>query len=118
MLLLSYLMNDQKISAIGRYIRHTLVEKIQGKTGHLDMEDLLGWEAAHRSDPHRGRRKIEQLIIDQITFVASGTIALVSFWVLVPMSHICLQLLSGSELVLLLFLSWEIIVYADLAQGR
>jgi hypothetical protein len=80
----TYLINDEKISAIGRYIRLTLVEKLKEKTGHPDVESLFGWEIAHRSDPRRSRRKIEQLVIDQLTFVVSGTIALIVFFLLVP----------------------------------
>jgi len=110
----TYLVNDEKISAIGRYIRLTLVEKIKEKSGHADVESLFGWEIAHRSDP----RQIEQLIVDEITFVLSGIITLISFWALVPGTPLAINILGGVELLLLLILGWEIIVYADLAQGR
>lgn len=46
----TYLVNDEKITAIGRYIRLTLVEKIKEHTGHSDIESIFGWEIAHRSD--------------------------------------------------------------------
>ncbi len=68
----TYLVNDEKISAIGRYIRYTLVDKVQELTGNADIESIFGWEIAHRSDTRRLRRKIEQLVIDEITFVLSG----------------------------------------------
>jgi hypothetical protein len=112
------LVNDEKISAIGCYIRLTLVEKLKEKTGHPDVESLFGWEIAHRSDPRRSRRKIEQLVIDQLTFVASGTIALIVFFLLVPKATLAVYILGGFELILLLVLGWEIIIYADLAKGR
>jgi hypothetical protein len=114
----TYLINDEKISAIGRYIRLTLVEKVQQKTGHPDVESLFGWEIAHRSDPRRSRRKIEQLIIDEITFVLSGILALAVFFLLVPKAALAVYILGGFELILLLVLGWEIIIYADLAKGR
>jgi hypothetical protein len=114
----TYLINDQKITAIGHYIRLTLVEKIKDKIGHADLESLFGWEIAHRSDPRRSRRKIEQLIIDQITFVLSGLIALTVFFILVPNAALAIYLLAGLEYILLLILGWEIIIYADLAKGR
>jgi hypothetical protein len=114
----TYLINDEKISAIGRYIRLTLIEKIKEKTGHPDLESLFGWEIAHRSDPRRSRRKIEQLIIDELTFVVSGLIALITFFLLVPNATIAIYILGGFEALLLLVLGWEIIVYADLAKGR
>ena len=76
----TYLVNDEKISAIGRYIRLTLVEKIKEKTNYPDIESIFGWKIAHRSDDRRKRRKIEQLIVDEITFVLSGIIALIAFY--------------------------------------
>jgi hypothetical protein len=114
----TYLINDEKISAIGRYIRLTLVEKVKEKTGHPDVESLFGWEIAHRSDPRRSRRKIEQLVIDELTFVVSGTIALIVFFLLVPKAALAVYILGGFEFILLLVLGWEIIIYADLAKGR
>jgi hypothetical protein len=114
----TYLINDEKITAIGRYIRLTLVEKVKEKTGHPDVESLFGWEIAHRSDRRRGRRKIEQLIVDQITFVLSGIIALITFFFLIPQPALPVYFLGGFELLLLLVLGWEIVIYADLAKGR
>jgi hypothetical protein len=114
----TYVVNDEKISAIGRYIRYTLVDKIQEHTGYMDVETLFGWEIAHRDDKHRKRRKIQQLIVDEITFVISGIIALVVFWFLVPHPHISITILSWIELSLLIVLGIETIIYADLAKGR
>ncbi|MEL7353943.1 MAG: hypothetical protein AAF171_02335 [Cyanobacteria bacterium P01_A01_bin.116] len=114
----TYLVNDEKISAIGRYIRLTLVDKIKERSDYSDLNSLFGWEIAHRSDPRRSRRKIEQLIIDEITFVVSGIVALVAFWGLVSDISIAVYILSGIEFFLLLVLGWEIVVYADLARGR
>ncbi|MBM0743962.1 hypothetical protein JOY44_20445 [Phormidium sp. CLA17] len=56
----TYLVNDEKISAIGRYIRLTLVERVKEKTGYTDLESLFGWEIAHRSDPLRMRRVLRR----------------------------------------------------------
>jgi hypothetical protein len=114
----TYVVNDEKISALGRYIRYKLVDKVQEHTGHKDLETLFGWEIAHRSDKRRMRRKIQQLIVDEITFVVSGLIALAAFWYLVPNSPIGVTILSWSELVLLIALGAEIFIYADLAKGR
>jgi Ca2+/Na+ antiporter len=114
----TYLVNDEKISAIGRYIRLTLVEKVKARSGYDDLESLFGWEIAHRSDTRRSRRKIQQLVVDEISFVASGIVALVAFWWLVPNPEKIVSGLAVAELILLLILGWEIIVYADLAKGR
>ncbi|MBU7582817.1 MAG: hypothetical protein KAF91_07880 [Nostoc sp. TH1S01] len=114
----NYLVNDEKITAIGKYIRLTLVEKIKKETANNDIESIFGWEIAHRNDQRRKRRKIEQQIIDQITFVFSGIIGLIAFWILVPQPLGIIQILCWIELGLLIFLGVEIIIYADFGKGR
>jgi hypothetical protein len=114
----TYVVNDEKISAIGRYIRYNLVNKVKEHTDYTDLEALFGWEIAHRSDRHRKRRKIQQWIVDEITFVVSGLISLSAFWLLTPKLHPAVTVLSGGELLLLIVLGIEIYVYADLAEGR
>jgi hypothetical protein len=103
----TYLTNDEKISAIGKYIRYKLVDKIKEYTGYDDLETLFGWEIAHRDDRHRTRRKIQQLIVDEITFVVSGLIALGAFWFLVSTPPIGVTILSWVELLLLIALGIE-----------
>lgn len=114
----AYLINDQKITAIGRYIRYKLTDKVMERTGITDLETTFGWEIAHRSDPRRSRRKIEQLIIDQITFIISGIGAVAAFWVLVPTVPLSIRILCVVEVLLLIALGIEIVIYADLARGR
>ncbi|MEQ9550537.1 MAG: hypothetical protein RIM23_13070 [Coleofasciculus sp. G3-WIS-01] len=114
----TYVVNDEKISAIGRYIRNKLVNKVKEHTGYGDLETLFGWEIAHRSDKHRKRRKIQQLIVDEITFVFSGIIALSAFWFLVAKPPLGVTILSWVELLLLIVLGVEMFIYADLAEGR
>ena len=114
----TYVVNDEKISSLGRYIRYTLVDKVKEHTGHEDLETLFGWEIAHRSDKHRKRRKIQQLIVDEITFVVSGLIALAAFWYLVANPPIGVIVLFWAELILLVALGVETFIYADLAKGR
>ncbi|WP_353933026.1 hypothetical protein WJM97_10780 [Okeanomitos corallinicola TIOX110] len=114
----AYLVNDEKISAIGRYIRYTLVNKIQELTGNADIESIFGWEIAHRSDKRRFRRKIEQLIVDEITFVLSGIVALLAFWFLVSQPPLAINILCIVEFILLIVLAVEIFIYADLGVGR
>lgn len=116
----TYLINDQKITAIGQYLRLTLDEKIKPLAGVPTTEALLGWEVAHRSDKRRKRRKIEQLIIDEITFVLPGVISLILYGMLTavqPLSPLVF-IVIGLEVFVLVFLGAEIYVYADLARGR
>ncbi|VEP12175.1 conserved membrane hypothetical protein [Hyella patelloides LEGE 07179] len=122
----TYLVNDEKISAIGKYIRLTLSKKIYETTKNttpeeniqMDLESIFGWETAHRSDKRRKKRKIEQLIIDQITFVLSGIIALFTFWFSASNIAVVTHILCAIELVTLIALGVEIFMYADLAEGR
>ncbi|MEH2144707.1 hypothetical protein [Nostoc sp.] len=114
----TYAVNDEKISSIGKYIRYKLVDKVKEHTGYMDLETLFGWEIAHRNDKHRKRRKVQQLIVDEITFVFSGMIALSAFWFLVPQPPLAVTILSWVELLLLIVLGVEMLIYADLAEGR
>ena len=119
----TYLVNDEKISAIGKYTRLTLTKQIkelisdleQQQTNAEDKEDIFFWEFAHRNDDRRKRRKIEQLIIDEITFVFSGFVALFAFWLSVSNLPLVIQILCGIELILIIILGVEIIIYADLS---
>lgn len=114
----TYLVNDQKITAIGRYIRYTLVENIGRVISATDVEPIFGWEIIHRIDEKRKRRKIEQLIIDEIAFVFSGIAALIAFQYLLHPLNWAVQLLSFIELVPLVILGLEIFLQADLTKGR
>jgi putative Mn2+ efflux pump MntP len=118
----TYLVNDQKITALGRYVRYSLTNQLAKQLSiaenSSEIEQIFGWEIAHRDDNRRKRRKIEQLIIDEITFVLSGIGALIGFQVMVKNPHYLLQILSGFEFILLIALGIEIIIYADLGKGR
>jgi hypothetical protein len=116
----TYLINDEKISALGRYIRLTLEERIRPMTG-APVGELFGWEVAHRSDKHRMQRKIFQLIVDLLTFCAIGLVAVGYFL------YILFQLPNPSpfwigvsilEIIFLIVLGYQIGMYADLRRGR
>jgi len=112
-----YLMTDEKVSALGKYIRLELSAKVEQLTS-AGTPSLFGWEVAHRDDKHRLIRKFSQLIMDEITFVISGVIALIAFWQMQPTFSLLFQIIWGSELGLLLALGIWIIVTADLKKGR
>lgn len=115
----TYLVNDQKISEIGRYIREQLSQKITAAMADTpDSTPILGWEVAHRSDGRRRRRKLEQLIIDEIAFVGSGLVALASFQTWGTHLVAAVEWVVGIETLLLLGLAVEIFLYADLTKGR
>jgi hypothetical protein len=110
----TYVVNDEKISALGEYIRTELAQKVEEKTGVLEIESIFSWESYHRKDKGRKFRKIEQFIVNLITFVISGIVALATFRSLVPKASCEINILVGAEFLLLLILAWEIWNYADL----
>jgi hypothetical protein len=110
----TYVVNDEKISALGQYIRTDLAAKITEKTGILETESIFPWESYRRETKGRKLRKIEQLIVNQLTFVIPGMVALGSFWYLVPNAIGEIKFLAGVEFVLLLVLAIEICTHADL----
>lgn len=150
----AYLVNDDKISEIGRYMRTELNQKIIDCTKFkledsqdeeikkqilgiktqikilknrdsqkIDEETFeiltnFGWEVFHRSDRRRKRRKRTQFIVDEITFVFSGIMSLVTFWGLSQDSHWVLIILSIIEISLLIYLGVEIWIYADFDSGK
>ena len=123
----TYLVNDQKITAIGRYIRCPLTTRI-GKVipTNTDVESVLAWEIFHRSDTQRKRRKLEQLIVDQVAFIISGLAALFAFrnlYITQLASNaeqavkISVQTLWWVELILVLGLGFEILLHVDWSRG-
>ena len=115
----TYLVNDEKISAIGKYFRYELSNKIEKLTA-VEKGLILDWDVgAYRSDKRRVSRKIFQFIVDETTFFISGLVALGIFWLKEPTSpSLGIQLLSIGEVVLLCSLGIWIFVYADFKKGR
>lgn len=115
----TYIVNDEKISAIGRYIRSALEKRISALIGGAaNSQPLFGWEVDHRSDSRRISRKYLQLLVDLLTFVFSGLVALLMFWVSRSQPSALSVLLSVIEAILLVGLGVKIITYADLAKGE
>ncbi|GGT69875.1 hypothetical protein [Actinomadura citrea] len=107
----TYLVNDEKISAIGRYVRADLGPRLSALTG--EDPQAFGWETAHRSDRRRVTRKYGQLMIDLLTFCLIPASALCAFWFSVGDEPLPV-LISVAELAALLALGVQIVLYADL----
>ncbi len=112
-----YVANDQKITAIGRYIRLTLVKRICEHIGG-EPKGIFGWETERRNVPKRRGRKIIQLIVNGATFFVSGIVAVVIFWFLMPDSHWSVWLLGIVEFILLIILEIQILLYADIEERQ
>ncbi|MEV5932013.1 hypothetical protein AB0L56_04380 [Streptomyces sp. NPDC052079] len=77
----TYLVNDEKISAIGRYVRDDLGPRLAALVPSGGGFTTFGWEAYHRTDTRRRARKTVQTVIDLTAFCAVPLAALVVFWV-------------------------------------
>jgi hypothetical protein len=108
----TYLVNDEKISAMGRYIRTTFSDRIQ-KLILSDESALFGWEIANRFDRKRGGRKIIQFFVDEFVFVLPGVIAILIFWQNTANNLLLLRWVAGIEMLFVLTLGVQIFSYAE-----
>jgi hypothetical protein len=118
----TYLVNDEKVSAIGRYIRLTLAPHLAEMIGPDeatvdDRDRVFGWEVAHRSDQRRGSRKYLQLAVDLLTFCVPGIVA-VALYLVIDRPTAATGIVSGIDLLAMVLLGYEIVAYADLKRGR
>lgn len=78
----TYLMNDQKISAIGGYVREDLGPRLGEMTGMAEGgPPVFGWEMAHRDDGGRRLRKTIQCGVDLTAFCVVPVAGLMIYWV-------------------------------------
>jgi hypothetical protein len=105
----TYLANDQKVSAIGHYLRTDLAPRLSA----LVNTDVLRWETAHRSDHRRRQRKSIQLGVDLTVFVLPAITAIAWYWASQPTSPVLIAA-SIAEAVTVLIAVWQVIAYADI----
>jgi hypothetical protein len=110
----TYLANDEKVTAIGRYIRRDLDPRLGKLIG--ESSPIFGWEGRHRDDKHRISRKYLQLAVDLIIFCLPGLAVLIAYWIVGPITPLLL-VLSIIEAGGVLVLAAQIIMYADVAKG-
>ena len=73
----TYLVNDEKISAIGAYVRGDLGPRLAELA---DTDVVFRWETAHRGDRRRGSRKVIQCGVDVLAFCVVPLAGLVVYW--------------------------------------
>ncbi|MFG3100094.1 hypothetical protein ACGFZL_06200 [Streptomyces sp. NPDC048182] len=108
----TYLVNDQKISAMGEYIRNTLAPRLASTAG--TEEEVFGWETAHRSDTRRVWRKRLQLAADLTAFTVTPAAAITAYLLSGPLTGM-LVAITVLEAVAVCVLGLQIVLYADLA---
>ncbi|WP_225834699.1 hypothetical protein [Streptomyces sp. NK08204] len=75
----TYLVNDQKISAIGAYVRGELGPRL-AELVRAEGAQVFQWEVAHRGDARRFSRKVVQCVVDLLAFCVVPLSALVVYW--------------------------------------
>lgn len=108
----TYLVNDEKISAAGQYIRTELASQLASLVPEMTPPPF-GWESFHRSDSRRQVRKVSQLVIDLLTFCVAPVTALIVFW-FNGTASVTLSLVSIGEAAAICVLGGHIVLYADL----
>ncbi|MFI2201781.1 hypothetical protein ACH47Z_13600 [Streptomyces sp. NPDC020192] len=78
----TYVVNDQKISAIGAYVRDDLGPRLTRLAAAPDASavSVFRWETEHRTDARRRSRKAIQCVVDLTAFCVVPLAALVVFW--------------------------------------
>jgi hypothetical protein len=74
----TYLANDDRITAIGTYVRDVLGPELV-RLSSAEIE-LFAWERRHREDDGRPLRKACQLSVDLLLFCVTAVAALVIAW--------------------------------------
>ena len=113
----TYLVNDEKISAIGRYVREELGPRLAALAAPSGGFTAFGWETAHRGDARRGSRKTLQSVVDLTAFCVVPLAALVVFWADGDGGAL-LVTLSVGEALCVAGLGAQIVTYARPARNR
>ncbi|WP_221348488.1 hypothetical protein [Streptomyces beigongshangae] len=106
----TYLVNDEKISAVGCYIRDQLGPRLAELSGAHDA--VFGWEVYHRDDARRTTRKRLQTAVDLFTYLAMPMICMTAFWCS-PAARPLLVLVSLAQTLALAVLGWQFLRYAE-----
>jgi hypothetical protein len=106
----TYLVNDEKISAIGRYVRNDLGPRLALLSGTPADSEVFHWESVHRADRRRASRKRIQLAVDIIAFCLVPLTALTTYWVSRRITAY-LGFLSVAEALALFGLAYQMVLY-------
>ncbi|MFE0098835.1 hypothetical protein [Streptomyces sp. NPDC059009] len=114
----TYLVNDEKISAIGAYVRGDLGPRLAALAaptaeGGQPPAEVFGWETAHRRDVRRRSRKAIQCAVDLLAFCVVPLAGLCVYWVAGEGEGGGLLLaVSVVEALVTGVLGWQVVSYA------
>nr|WSW68685.1 hypothetical protein OG461_22175 [Streptomyces sp. NBC_00995] len=107
----TYLVNDEKISAVGCYIRDRLGPRLAELSGARGT--VFGWEVYHRDDASRRTRKRLQTAVDLFTFLALPMICIAAFWCSPAAVQPLLLIVSLGQTLALAVLGRQFLRYAE-----
>ncbi|MCK2237403.1 MULTISPECIES: hypothetical protein [unclassified Crossiella] len=108
----TYLANDEKISAIGRYLRRHLAPALVAPDGRSG--GVLAWESVHRCGPLRRLDKFTQLAVDLLMFVVPSLLSTALYWAAEDVRADLLAVSIIEALVTLVFAT-RVVAAADLS---
>lgn len=106
----TYLVNDEKISAVGSYVRDRLGPRLAELTGAHGA--VFGWETYHRDDPGRSARKRFQSAVDLFTYVALPMACVITYWCAPDIRPLPLTA-SLAQTAALAALGWQFLRYGE-----
>jgi hypothetical protein len=108
-----YIVNDEKVTQLGFYMRFDLAPKLAECVGASEKDAILGWEVKVRSDVNRAIRKRTQLLVDFLAFVVPGLFSCGLFY----LSSLSLPWYYGAVLVVVVacsgYIGWAILMFTD-----
>ena len=100
----TYLVNDEKISTIGCYVRDRLGPRLGELTATHGT--VFGWEVYHRNVAGRPVRKRLQTAVDMFTYLVLPMVCMAAFWCS-PVIQPLLMLASLGQTLALAVLGWQ-----------
>ncbi|MEU5766186.1 hypothetical protein ABZ782_09740 [Streptomyces asoensis] len=100
----TYLVNDEKISAIGCYVCDRLGPRLEELTA--TQGTVFGWEIYHRNVAGRTTRKRLQTAVDLFTYMVLPMVCTTAFWCS-PVVQPLLLLASLGQTLALAVLGWQ-----------
>ncbi|MFC9249815.1 hypothetical protein [Amycolatopsis thailandensis] len=111
----TYFVNDQKITAISRYLGGKLAPLLRVRTHRGGR--VLAWESVHRGDPLRRLDKSMQLVVELLMFVAPALSSVVLYWFTDGVRS-PLLVVSIAEVLVTLGFAARVVAAADLSAGE
>jgi len=108
----TYFVNDEKISAIGKYIREVFSPEVI-KSLNIKKSNHFKWENEHRLGSRRFIFKLFQVIVNELVFVMPGLVSVVIYTLTLPAGLSVNKWIAIIEGLLLTVLGMLILSYAD-----